>query len=64
MDCNLRLIFDELGKIYIIDNFYESCISQLLLLIRNLGNLRENIIATNTLIEKRIRVFVAIKKFI
>lgn len=26
MDCNLRLIFDELGKIYIIENFYESCI--------------------------------------
>lgn len=24
MHCNLRLIFDELGKIYVIDNFYES----------------------------------------
>lgn len=27
MHCNLRLIFDELGKIYIIDNFYESGIA-------------------------------------
>lgn len=24
MHCNLRLIFYELGKIYIIDNFYDS----------------------------------------
>ncbi|ROS11478.1 hypothetical protein EDF65_3890 [Chryseobacterium nakagawai] len=28
MHCNLRLIFDELGKIYIIDNFYEYCIDE------------------------------------
>ncbi|SDJ55660.1 hypothetical protein SAMN05421542_3791 [Chryseobacterium jejuense] len=26
MCCNLRLIFYELGKIYIIDNFYECSI--------------------------------------